>query len=66
MSLRATKETTRGRSMAALVNACLKLKIKIGIYFWMPRVLPTGLFGNAVNIVIERFQEAKKQAEAFK
>lgn len=29
-------------------------------------ILPSGLFGDAVNMVIDRFQEAKKQSAAFK
>ncbi|KAI2647016.1 Transposon Ty3-G Gag-Pol polyprotein [Labeo rohita] len=51
LSLRATKETARaiGRSMAALT----------------PPLSPAGLFGDAVNAVVDRYQEARKQAAAF-
>lgn len=35
-------------------------------FFFLDALLsPSGLFGDAVNTVIERFQEARKQAAAF-
>lgn len=33
--------------------------------FLMDALVPSGLFGDAVNTVVDRFQKAKKQAGAF-
>ncbi|KAL0167364.1 hypothetical protein M9458_039208, partial [Cirrhinus mrigala] len=67
LSLRATKETARaiGRSMASLVAAERHLWKRTGSSSWTPRFPPSGLFGDAVNAVIDRYQEARKQAAAF-
>lgn len=75
LSLRATKETARaiGRSMAALVATerhlwlnLSEMKDKDRAFLLDAPLAPPGLFGDAVNSVVERFQESKKQAEAFK
>ena len=75
LSLRATKETARaiGRSMAALVATerhlwlnLADIKDKDRSFLLDAPVDPSGLFGDAVNSVVERFQESKKQAEVFK
>ncbi|KAL1269008.1 hypothetical protein QQF64_031297 [Cirrhinus molitorella] len=74
LSLRATKETARaiGRSMAALVAMERHLWLNLSElddkdrFFLLDASLsPSGLFGDAVNSVVDRFQEAKKQAAAF-
>ncbi|KAI2654754.1 Transposon Ty3-G Gag-Pol polyprotein [Labeo rohita] len=59
LSLRAIKETARAisRSMAAMR--------KTGSSFSTPPLAPSGLFGDAVNSVIDRYQEARKQVAAF-
>ncbi|KAI2664009.1 Transposon Ty3-G Gag-Pol polyprotein [Labeo rohita] len=38
---------------------------RTGSSFWTPPLSPAGLFGDAVNAVIDRYQEARKQAVAF-
>ncbi|KAL0147482.1 hypothetical protein M9458_057222 [Cirrhinus mrigala] len=72
--LRATKETARavGRSMAALVAAerhlwltLSDMKEKDRVFLLDAPLLPAGLFGDAVNAVVDRYQEARKQAAAF-
>ncbi|KAI2647899.1 Transposon Ty3-I Gag-Pol polyprotein [Labeo rohita] len=74
LSLRATKETARaiGRSMAALVAAerhlwltLSDMKEKDRVFLLDAPLSPAGLFGNAVNAVVDRYQEARKQAAAF-
>ncbi|KAL1276542.1 hypothetical protein QQF64_036165, partial [Cirrhinus molitorella] len=74
LSLRATKETAKsiGRSMAALVATERHLWLNLSDmddkdrFFLLDAPLsPSGLFGDAVNSVVERFQEARKQAAAF-
>ncbi len=74
LSLRATKETAKaiGQSMAALVAAERQLwltlsdiKEKDRVFLLDAPLAPTGLFGNAVNSIVNRFQEARKQASAF-
>ncbi len=74
MSLHATKETTRaiGRSMAAMVAAERHLWLTLSDMKDKDRVClldaplsSSGLFGDAVNSVVDRFQEASKQAAAF-
>ncbi len=74
LSLRATKETTRaiGRSMAALVAmerhlwlTLSQMNDKDRVFLLDAHILPSGLFGNAINTVVDRFQEAKQQATAF-
>ncbi|CAM4341551.1 unnamed protein product [Leuciscus chuanchicus] len=75
LSLRATKETARaiGRSMAALVATERHLWLNLSGIGDKDRaclldapVSPSGLFGDGVNQVVERFQEAKRQSAAFK
>ena len=75
LSLRATKETARaiGRSMAALVATERHLWLNLSGIGDKDRaclldapVSPSGLFGDGVNNVVERFQEAKRQSAAFK
>ncbi len=75
LSLRVTKETARaiGRSMAAMVaterHLWLNLsgiKEKDRAFLLDAPISPSGLFGDAVNMVVDRFQEAKKQSAAFK
>ncbi len=74
LSLRATKETARaiGRSMAAMVAAERHLWLTLSDMKDKDRVClldaplsSSGLFGDAVNSVVDRFQEASKQAAAF-
>ncbi|KAI2646546.1 Transposon Ty3-G Gag-Pol polyprotein [Labeo rohita] len=74
LSLRATKETARaiGRSMAALVVAerhlwltLSDMKEKDRVFLLDAPLSPAGLFGDAVNAVVDRYQEARKQAAAF-
>ncbi|KAL0165643.1 hypothetical protein M9458_037487, partial [Cirrhinus mrigala] len=74
LSLRATKETARaiGRSMAALVAAekhlwltLSDMKEKDRVFLLDAPLSPAGLFGDAVNAVADRYQEARKQVPAF-
>ncbi len=74
LSLSATKETARsiGRSMAALVATERHLWLNLSNikgkdkHFLMDAPLSSsGLFGDAVNLVVERFQESAKQVAAF-
>ncbi|CAM4567192.1 unnamed protein product [Leuciscus chuanchicus] len=74
LSLRATKEAARaiGCSMAALAATERHLWLNLsGIkerdraFLLDAPLAPPGLFGDAVSSVVERFQEAKKQAAAF-
>ncbi len=75
LSLRVTKETARafGRSMAAMVaterHLWLNLsgiKEKDRAFLLDAPISPSGLFGDAINMAVDRFQEAKKQSAAFK
>ncbi len=66
VSLWATKEMARaiGHSMAMERNLWLNLsdiKEKVRFFLLDTPLIPSGLLGNAVNSVIERIQEAKKQ-----
>jgi hypothetical protein len=74
LSLRATKESAKmmGRTMAALVAAerhlwlnLSDMKDKEKAFLLDAPLSPSGLFGDAVDVVIEKFQEEKKQAAAF-
>ncbi len=74
LSLRATKETAKaiGQSMADLVVTERHLWLTLSqlndrdrVFLLNAPVSPSGLFGGAVNSVVDRFQEAKKQAAAF-
>ncbi len=74
LSLRAAKETAKsiGRSMAALVATerhlwlnLSNIKGKDKNFLMDAPISPSGLFGGAVNSVVERFQESAKQAAAF-
>ncbi len=74
LALRATKETARaiGRSMAALVAAerhlwltLSDMKEKDRVFLMDAPLAPSGLFGDAVDSVVDRYQEARKQAAAF-
>ncbi|MGL5405218.1 MAG: hypothetical protein ACRDAX_00050, partial [Propionibacteriaceae bacterium] len=74
LSLRATKETAKsiGRSMAALVATerhlwlnLSSIKEKDKSFLMDAPLSPSGLFGDAVTSVVDRFQEASKQAAAF-
>ncbi len=71
LSLRATKEMAKsiGRSMAALVATerhlwlnLSNIKGKDKNFLMDAPIFPFGLFGGAVNSVIEGFQESAKQA----
>ncbi|KAL0165937.1 hypothetical protein M9458_037781, partial [Cirrhinus mrigala] len=75
LSLRATKETARaiGRSMAAMVAAerhlwltLSDMKEKDRVFLLDAPLAPSGLFGDAVNSVVDRYQEACKQAALFR
>lgn len=74
LSLRVTKETARavGRSMSAMVaterHLWLNLsgiKEKDKVFLLDAPLSPSGLFGDAVNTVVDRYQEAKRQSAAF-
>ncbi len=74
LSLRATKETARaiGRSMAALVAAERHLWLTLSdikdrdrVFLLDAPLSPSGLFGDAVDTVVDRHQEAGRQAAAF-
>ncbi|KAL0163886.1 hypothetical protein M9458_039639, partial [Cirrhinus mrigala] len=74
LTLRATKETARavGRSMAVMVAAerhlwltLSDMKEKDRAFLLDAPLEPSGLFGDAVNSVVSRYQEARKQAAAF-
>ncbi len=74
LALRATKETARaiGRSMAAMVAAGRHLWLTLSDMKEKDRVVlmdaplaPSGLFGDAVDSFVNRFQEASKQVAAF-
>ncbi len=73
-ALRTTKETARaiGQSMAALVAAerhlwlsLSDMKEKDRVFLMDAPVAPSGLFGDAVESVVDRYQEARKQVAAF-
>ncbi len=70
LSLRATKETARaiGRSMAALVAAERHLWLTLSdikdrdrVFLLDAPLSPSGLFGDAVNTVVDRHQEAGRR-----
>lgn len=72
--LQATKETARaiGQSMAALVATKRHLWLTLSninnkdrVFLFDVLLVLSGLFGNAVNTVVNRFQEAEKQVAAF-
>ncbi|KAL0175435.1 hypothetical protein M9458_027765, partial [Cirrhinus mrigala] len=74
LALRATKETARavGRSMAAMVAAerhlwltLSDMKEKDRVFLLDTPLEPSGLFGDTVDSVVSRYQEAPKQAAAF-
>ncbi len=74
LSLRATKETAKaiGRSMAALVVTerhlwlnRSQIKDKDRAFLLNAPISPSGLFGSAINSVVDRSLETKKQAAAF-
>ncbi|KAL0180003.1 hypothetical protein M9458_025445, partial [Cirrhinus mrigala] len=74
LALRATKETARavGRSMAAMVAAerhlwltLSNMKEKDRVFLLDAPLQPSGLFGDAVDSVVSRYQQARKQAAAF-
>ncbi|KAL0195429.1 hypothetical protein M9458_009001, partial [Cirrhinus mrigala] len=70
LSLRANKETARaiGRSMAAMVAAerhlwltLSDMKEKDRVFLLDVPLAPSGLFGDTVNSVVDRYQEARKR-----
>ncbi|KAI2651174.1 enzymatic polyprotein [Labeo rohita] len=72
--LRATKETARaiGRSMASMVAVerhlwltLSDMKEKHRVFLLDAPLAPSGLFSDAVNSVVDRYQEARKQVVAF-
>ncbi len=74
LALRATKETAHaiGQSMAALVAVerhlwltLSDIKEKDRVFLMDAMLAPSGLFGDAVDSVVDRYQEARKQAAAF-
>ncbi len=74
LALCAIKETARaiGRSMAALVAAerhlwltLSDMKEKGRVFLMDAPLAPSGLLGDAVDSVVDRYQEACKQAAAF-
>ncbi len=78
LALRVTKETARGigRSITALVAAerhlwltLSNMKEKDRVFLMDTLLVPSGLFGDSVDSVdsvVDRYQEARKQAVAFK
>lgn len=75
MSLRVTKETSRaiGRSMLALLATERHLWLnRLGIqekektFLLDAPIATSGLFGEAVDAVVNRFQHARTQGEAFR
>lgn len=75
LSICATKQMacTIGYSMHAMVakkrHLWLNLsgnKEKEKVFLLDTQILPLGLFGDAVNAVVDRFQEAKSQSAAFR
>ncbi len=71
LSLRATKETACaiGRSMVVaerhLWLTLSNIKDRDRVFLLDAPLSPSGLFGEAVGAVVDRHQEAKKQAAAF-
>ncbi len=74
LALRATKGTAHaiGRSMAALVAAERHLWLTLSdirekdrVFLLDAPLAPSGLFGDTVESVVDRHQEARKQAAAF-
>ncbi len=70
LSLRTTKETACAieRSMAAerlLWLTLSEMKEKDRVFLMDAPLAPSGLFGDAINSVVDRYQEARKQAAAF-
>lgn len=43
-----------------------KIEEKDRVFLLDTLLAPSGMFGDAVNSVVDRFQEARKQAEVFK
>lgn len=74
LSLWATKEMATAigplwqpggyRETSLLLNL-FNLKEKFKLFLLYAPLSPSGLFGNAINTIVERFQETKKQAVAF-
>ncbi len=64
LALRSTKETARaiGRSMAAMVAAEMHLKDKDRVFLLDAPLVPLGLFGDAIESVVDRHREARRQA----
>ncbi|KAL0194632.1 hypothetical protein M9458_008204, partial [Cirrhinus mrigala] len=63
LALRAIKETARAERHLWLTLSDMKEKDRV---FLLDAPLePSGLFGDAVNSVVSRYQEARKQAAAF-
>ncbi len=74
LALLTTKETARaiGRSMAALVAAerhlwltLSDIKEKDRVFLMDAPLAPSGLFGDAIDSFVDRYQESRKQAAAF-
>ncbi len=75
LALRATKHTTRavGRSMAGLVMAechlwlnLMEIREKEKAFLLDFQISGFGLFGDAMNTVVEKFRAAKMESAAFK
>ncbi len=75
LALRATKETTRaiGRSMAALVAAerhlwltLSDMKQKDRVFLMDAPLAPSGLFGDTVDSVVDRYQEAHSPSPLYR
>ncbi len=75
LAIRATKHTARvvGRSMAGLVAAechlwlnLTEIREKEKAFLLDAPISSSGLFGNAVNTVVDKFRAAKMQSAAFK
>ncbi|KAL0177443.1 hypothetical protein M9458_026337, partial [Cirrhinus mrigala] len=63
LSLRATKETTQAIGHLWLTLSDMKEKDRV--FLLDAPLSPSGLFGDAINSVVDRYQEARKQAAAF-
>ncbi len=71
LSLRATKETARAIGLSMVVAerhlwlTLSDIKDHDRVFLLDAPLSPSGLFGEAVGAVVDRHQEAKKQAAAF-
>ncbi len=69
LALRATKETARAIGVVHgsrhIWLTLSDMKVKDRVFLMDAPLAPSGLFGDAVDSVVDRYQEARKQAAAF-